>query len=120
MNLFNRIRYERQNGGKPSLALCILEKYIPTILYQYHSPLLAGHPGTVKLYETLRKKYYFPAMFTVVRQYVASHLECQSMKPRIETPKTHYSRVPLYTRVMASMSLDVKNMPYSALGLNIF
>ena len=67
-----RIRYEKENGGKPSLALCVPEKYIPTILYQYHSPLLAGHPGTVKLYETLRRKYYFPAMFTVVRQYVSS------------------------------------------------
>ena len=50
-----RIRYDRGNGGKPSLVLCVPEKYIPTILYQYHSPLLAGHPGTVKLYETLRR-----------------------------------------------------------------
>ena len=32
-----RIRYERHTGGKPSLALCIPEKYIPIILYQYHS-----------------------------------------------------------------------------------
>ena len=111
-----RIRYEKHNEGKPSLALCIPEKYIPTILYQYHSPLLAGHPGTVKLYETLRKKYYFPAMFTIVRQYVASCLECQSMKPRTETPRMHFPRIPLDTRVMARMSLDVKSMPYSALG----
>ena len=111
-----RIRYDKGNGGKPSLVLCVPEKYIPTILYQYHSPLLAGHPGTVKLYETLRRKYYFPAMFTVVRQYVSSCLECQSMKPKTEIPNMHYSRVPLDTRVMARMSVDVKSMPYSALG----
>ena len=61
---------KKHNGGKPSLALCIPEKYMPTILYQY--------PGTVKLYETLRKKYYFPAMFTIVRQYVASCLEYET------------------------------------------
>ena len=30
----------------------------------------------------------------------------------------HYSRVPLDTRVMARMSVDVKSMPYSALGFN--
>ena len=111
-----RIRYDKENGGRPSLALCVPEKYIPTILYQYHSPLLAGHLGTVKLYETLRRKYYFPAMFTVVRQNVSSCLEYQSMKPKLETPNMHYSRVPLDTRVMARMSLDVKSMPYSALG----
>ena len=98
-----RNRYEKQDGGKPSLALCVPEKYIPTISYQYHSPLLAGHPGVVKLYETLRRKYYFPAMFTVVRQYVASCMECQSMKPKEETSKVHYSRIPLDTRVMARM-----------------
>ena len=55
-------------------------------------------------------------MFTVVRQYVSSCLECQSMKPKTETPNMHYSRVPLDTRFMARMSVDVKSMPYSALG----
>ena len=55
-----RKTYEKENGGKPSLALCVPEKYIPTILlYQYHSPLLAGHPGTVKLYENFEKKILF-------------------------------------------------------------
>ena len=48
-----RIRYKKQDGEKSSLALCVPEKYIPTILYQYHSPLLAGHPGVMKIYETL-------------------------------------------------------------------
>ena len=48
-----RIRYYKGNGGKPSLVLCVPGKYIPTILYQYHSSLLAGHPGTVKLYMKL-------------------------------------------------------------------
>ena len=28
-----RISYEKQDEGKPSLALCVPEKYIPTILY---------------------------------------------------------------------------------------
>ena len=50
-----RIGYENQDGGKPSLALCVPEKYILTILYQYHSPLLAGHPGTVKMFESEKK-----------------------------------------------------------------
>ena len=36
-----KIRYGKENKGEPSLVLCIPEKYIPTVLYQYHTPLLA-------------------------------------------------------------------------------
>ena len=52
-----KIRYERLDKGRPSLVLCVPEKYLPTILYQYHDSILAGHPGIVKLYEQLRRKY---------------------------------------------------------------
>ena len=44
-----RIRYDKENKGEPTLVLCIPEKYVPTVLYQYHTPLLAGHPGVIKL-----------------------------------------------------------------------
>ena len=49
-----RIRYDKADKGEPSLVLCIPDKYIPTVLYQYHTPLLAGHPGIVKLYDTIQ------------------------------------------------------------------
>ena len=39
-----KIRYVKEHKGKPTLVLCVPEKYIPIILYQYHTPLLAGHP----------------------------------------------------------------------------
>ena len=39
-----KIRYVKEQKGKPTLVLCVPEKYIPIILYQYHTPLLAGHP----------------------------------------------------------------------------
>ena len=53
-----KLRYDRLDKGKPSLVLCVPEKYLPTILYQYHDSILAGHPGIVKLYEQLRRKYF--------------------------------------------------------------
>ena len=49
-----KIRYDTEDKGNPSLVLCVPESYVPTVLYQYHTPLLAGHPGVVKLYETIR------------------------------------------------------------------
>ena len=55
-----KIRYDSMDKGKPSLVMCVPEKYLPTILHQYHDSILAGHPGIVKLYEQLKRKYYFP------------------------------------------------------------
>ena len=62
-----KIRYGKEDKGEPSLVLCMPEKYIPTVLYQYHTPLLAGHPGVIKLYDTIKQRYYFPGMFNLVR-----------------------------------------------------
>ena len=111
-----KIRYDREDKGNPSLVLCVPESYVPTVLYQYHTPLLAGHPGVVKLYETIRQKYYFPGMFNLVREFVECCLECQSMKRKTNGPRIHYPRIPLDTRTMARMSMDIKEMPVSELG----
>ena len=111
-----KIRYGKEDKGEPSLVLCIPEKYIPTILYQYHTPLLAGHPGVIKLYDTIKQKYYFPGMFNLVREFVECCLECQSMKGKTDGPRIQYARIPLDTRTMARMSMDIKEMPESELG----
>ena len=111
-----RIRYDKENNGEPTLVLCVPEKYVPTVLYQYHTPLLAGHPGEIKLYDTIRQKYYFPGMFNLVREFIECCLECQSMKSKNDGPRIQYARIPLDTRTMARMSMDIKEMPESELG----
>ena len=80
-----KIRYVKEHRGKPTLVLCIPEKYIPIILYQYHTPLLAGHPGVITMYQMIRKNYYFPTMLPLINQFVASCYECQSMKEKQPT-----------------------------------
>ena len=111
-----KIRYGKEDKEEPSLVLCIPEKYIPTVLYQYHTPLLAGHPGVIKLYDTIKQRYYFPGMFNLVREFVEGCLECQSMKGKTDGPRIQYARIPLDTRTMARMSMDIKEMPESELG----
>ena len=111
-----KIRYGKEDKGEPSLVLCIPEKYIPTVLYQYHTPLLAGHPGVIKLYDTIKQRYYFPGMFNLVREFVECCLECQSMNGKTDGPRIQYARIPLDTRTMARMSMDIKEMPESELG----
>ena len=113
-----KIRYVKEQKGKPTLVLCVPEKYIPIILYQYHAPLLAGHPGIVTMSHMVRKKYYFPTMMPLIKQFVASCYECQSMKENQPIPKVHYPRIPVDTRLMARVSMDIKEMPKSILGYN--
>ena len=110
------IRYGKEDKEEPSLVLCIPEKFIPTVLYQYHTPLLAGHPGVIKLYDTIKQRYYFPGMFNLEREFVECCLECQSMKGKTDGPRIQYARIPLDTRTMARMSMDIKEMPESELG----
>ena len=113
-----KIRYVKENHGKPTLVLCVPERYIPIILYQHHTPLLAGHPCVISMYYVVRKKYYFPTMLPLIKQFVASCYECQSMKSKEPTPKVYYPRIPLDIRVMARISMDIKVMPKSILGYN--
>ena len=103
-----KIKYDKADKGEPSLVLCIPEKYMPTVLYQYHTPLLAGHPGVIKLYDIIKQKYYFPGMFNLVREFVECCLECQNMKSKTDGPRIQYARIPLDTRTMARMSMDIK------------
>ena len=111
-----KIRYDKADKGEPSVVLCIPKKCIPTVLYQYHTPLLAGHPEVIKLYDTIKQKYYFPGMFNLVREFVECCLECQSMKSKTDGHRIQYARIPLDTRTMARMSMDIKEMPESKLG----
>ena len=114
--LLFKIRYVKEHKGKPTLVLCVPEKYIPIILYQYHTPLLARHPCVMTMYQMVRKNYYFPTMLPLIKQFVASCYECQSMKEKQPTPKVYYSRIPLDTRLMAIVSMDIKEMQKSMLG----
>ena len=46
-----------------------------TILHRYHDEVLSGHPGIRKLTETISRRYYFPGLHTIIRQYVISLFE---------------------------------------------
>ena len=66
------------------------------------------------------KKYYFPTMLPLIKQFVASSYECQSMKESQPLPKVHYPRIPLDTRLMARVSMDIKEIPKSILDIIVF
>ena len=67
--------------------LCVTEKNVPKILYQYHTPLLEGHPCIMTMYHMVRKKGYFPTMLPSNKQFVASCYGCQNMKEKQPTQR---------------------------------
>ena len=110
-----KLKYDN-NIDDMTTVLCMPEKYVPIILHQYHDEVLSGHPGVRKLTETITRRYYFPGLHTIVRQYVISCLKCQSMKRKEKNASIHYPRIPLDYRPMMRFSMDIKHMPPSRLG----
>ena len=54
-----KIRYVKENHGNPTLVLCVPERYVPIILYQHHTLLLAGHTCVMSVYHMVRKNIIF-------------------------------------------------------------
>jgi hypothetical protein len=111
-----RIKLHKVRKMEPKLVLCIPETHIPTILYQHHDHILAGHQGVTKMYMTLKEIYWFPWMFPIIREYVACCDECQSRRIKDDDINVLYPRIPLDFRPMARISADIKYMPKSNLG----
>ena len=91
----------------------IYTKYFVPVSYTFVSQDIHG---VMTMYQMVRKSYYFPTMLPLINQFVASCYECQSMKEKQPTPKVYYPRIPLDTRLMARVSMDIKEMPKSILG----
>ena len=98
------------------LVLCVPEKFIPQVLFQYHNMILSGHQGYLKMYNTIRQKFYFYNMGTIIRDYIQACHTCQSRKPKEADKATTYLRIPLHYRPMTRISMDVKTMVPSTHG----
>ena len=60
------------------------------VMLSYHDSLMAGHQGFDRTYHLIRLKYFWPAMYKQIKQYVASCKECQLNKAG-----AHQNKVPL-------------------------
>ncbi|TYJ96975.1 DNA/RNA polymerases superfamily protein [Cucumis melo var. makuwa] len=66
-----------------------------TILEEAHSLAYAMHPGSTKMYRTLKKTYWWPGMKQEIAEYVDRCLICQQVKPVRQRPRGFLNPLPV-------------------------
>lgn len=99
-----RYMWRRTKGGPVKVILS--KDRQNKILNQAHEEL--GHRGVKSVFETLRTRFYWPAMWASIKSHVASCHECQIRSTiKLEIPLTISAPVALFSKVY----IDVMNMP---------
>ena len=65
------------------------------IMEEAHKAPYAMHPGTTKMYRTLRPHYWWPTMRKDVVDYVARCLTCQQVKIEHQAPAGKLKSLPI-------------------------
>lgn len=107
--LDNGILYKQNYcpDGDPHL-LAVPSSLRRCLLTSLHDDPTAGHLGFYKTFDRLRKRYFWPRMYTTVQKYVKSCLHCQRRKPSpLPTPGLLQPLSPCYN-------------PFERVGIDLF
>ena len=77
------------------------------LLRIHHDDPLAGHFGSEKTTELLRRKFYWKNMANDVQEYVKSCKECQRNKPRRHRPYGELSQLPMPKGPWKEITMDL-------------
>ena len=76
-----------------SLQVVIPQSLRARVLYLSHYPRLQGHPGATRMYETMRRDYYWPHMASDIHQTVT---DCRSCARVRGTLRRHQKKLTLF------------------------
>ena len=76
-----------------SLQVVIPQSLRARVLYLSHYPRLQGHPGSTRMYETMRRDYYWPHMASDIHQTVT---DCRSCAQVRGTVRRHQKKLTLF------------------------
>jgi hypothetical protein len=82
-NPFNYASFEDEYNYERILAP---EKLKEPLLRRYHDDPVAGHLGIDRTYDSIQKRFYWPSMFSTVRDYVKSCHTCQTCRSNNAKP----------------------------------
>ena len=101
---------------KEAAVLAIPEICIDKIITLYHTSLFVGHQGVVKMYLTMKDKFFIPNLMHYLRSFIKGCHVCQLS--RSDKPPTRQWQPPIYLnyRPLSKLSMDLKVMPRSQKG----
>ena len=101
---------------KEAAVLAIPQTCIDKIIALYHTSLFAGHQGVVKMYLTMKDKFFIPNLMHYLRSFIKGCHICQLS--RSDKPPTRQLQPQIYLnyRPMSKLSMDLKVMPRSQKG----
>ncbi|KAL0556346.1 hypothetical protein IC582_004859 [Cucumis melo] len=76
------------------------------ILEEAHNSAYAMHPGSTKMYRTLKKTYWWPGMKREIAEYVDRCLICQQVKPVRQRPRGLLNPLPVPEWKWAHITMD--------------
>jgi transposase InsO family protein len=78
----------------------------PTVMHAFHDHPLAGHMGTRRTYDRIKRSFYWNTLHSDVRKYVESCVTCAQHKPRS-------------TRAAGTLSPIQVSAPFELVGMDI-
>ena len=89
---------------EPTLRLFVPKHLTDSVVKQYHDE--NGHPGSQRLFQTLKEKYYWPKMFKELNDYVSKCIICQSRNLKaIKAPISSDTSIPPFP--FSVVSIDI-------------
>lgn len=80
--LVDGVLRRRAKGFWQDRAALVVPKSLRTeVIRHCHEDITAGHLGIRRTWEKVRRRYFWPEMFSHVTKYVATCPECQTRKP---------------------------------------
>ena len=102
---------------KETTLLAIPKLCVDKIIVLYHASLFAGHQGVVKMYLTMKDKFFIPGLMHYLRSFIKGCHICQlarSDKPPMR--RQLQPQIYLNYRQLSKLSMDLKVMPRSQKG----
>ena len=101
---------------KEAAVSAIPEICIDKIITLYHTSLFAGHQGVVKMYLTMKDKFFIPNLMHYLRSFIKGCHICQLFRSDTLPTRQLQPQIYLNYRPLSKLSMDLKAMPRSQTG----
>ena len=96
---------------KETALLAIPKICVDKIITLYHESLFAGHQGVVKIYLTMKDKFFIPGLMHYLRSFIKGCHTCQLARSDKPPMRQFQPQIYLNYRLLSKLSMDLKVMP---------